>query len=557
MGGEWTETTLGEVIISHDAKRRPVKEADRKPGPYPYYGASGIVDYVDSYLFEGEYLLVAEDGENLRTRQTPIARLASGKFWVNNHAHIVQASAQSTTRFLHYALSNIEIAPFLSGAVMPKLTQGNLHRIPIMLPPKREQDRIAAILGALDDKIAVNRRMGATLEAMARALFKSWFVDFDPVRARAAGRDPGLPPALATLFPDRFETGEGVDVPAGWTVRTIGELAEVVGGSTPSTSNAAFWVGGARGWATPKDLSNLAGPILRQTAKRVTEAGLAQIGSGLLPVGTVLLSSRAPIGYLAVAELPVAINQGFIAMKAKPGVSNLFLLLWAREAKDLLLDAVDHLRRVHRGEKRRGPVPTAFVPKAWGRQLKTDDGTFDLTGYRLCTLDRLRRAIRRRDVFPVRSLRYADPRKGLLTGTAWEAARPMVCRTVGVAVAGDEEIAKLSARLDLAYRQSAARVPDNDAVTITRTASGADLSIEPLDKIYEPLSLTDLHKAIDARLPQLDLPELILEMHARTGFGAAFTHASEGNARAGDIATTICAVLVAEATNTALLQKTH
>jgi len=182
--------------------------------------------------------------------------------------------------------------------------------------------------------------------------------------------------------------------------------------------------------------------------------------------------------------------------------------------------------------------------------LKTDDGTFDLTGYRLCTLDRLRRAIRRRDVFPVRSLRYADPRKGLLTGAAWEAARPMVCRTVGVAVAGDEEIAKLSARLDLAYRQTAARVPDNDAVTITRTASGADLSIEPLDKIDEPLSLTDLHKAIDARLPQLDLPELILEMHARTGFGAAFTHASEGNARAGDIATTICAVLVAEATNT-------
>jgi TnpA family transposase len=224
--------------------------------------------------------------------------------------------------------------------------------------------------------------------------------------------------------------------------------------------------------------------------------------------------------------------------------------LAAAPAGQSLLDAIDHLRRVHRGEKRRGPVPTAFVPKAWGRQLKTDDGTFDLTGYRLCTLDRLRRAIRRRDVFPVRSLRYADPRKGLLTGAAWEAVRPTVCRTVGLAVAGDEEIAKLSARLDLAYRQTTARVPDNDAVTITRAASGADLSIEPLDKIDEPLSLTNLHKAIDARLPQLDLPELILEMHARTGFGAAFTHASEGNARAGDLATTICAVLVAEATNT-------
>jgi len=116
--------------------------------------------------------------------------------------------------------------------------------------------------------------------------------------------------------------------------------------------------------------------------------------------------------------------------------------LAAAPAGQPLLDAVDHLRRVHRGEKRRGPAPTSFVPKGWGRQLKSDDGTFDLTGYRLCTLDRLRRAIRRRDVFPVRSLRYADPRKGLLTGAAWEAARPTVCRTVGVAVAGDEEIAR-------------------------------------------------------------------------------------------------------------------
>ncbi len=224
--------------------------------------------------------------------------------------------------------------------------------------------------------------------------------------------------------------------------------------------------------------------------------------------------------------------------------------LAAAPAGQSVLDAVDHLRRVHKGESRCGPAPTAFVPKAWGRQLKTDDGTFDLTGYRLCTLDRLRRAIRRRDVFPVRSLRYADPRKGLLVGAAWEAARPAICRTVGVAVSGDDEIAKLSARLDLAYRETAARIPDNGAVTITKTASGGDLSIGPLDRIDEPLSLIELHKAIDARLPQLDLPELILEMHARTGFGTAFTHASEGNARAEDIATTICAVLVAEATNT-------
>lgn len=108
----------------------------------------------------------------------------------------------------------------------------------------------------------------------------------------------------------------------------------------------------------------------------------------------------------------------------------------------------------------------------------------------------------------------------------------------------------LSRRLDLAYRETAARVPDNKAVAIVRTESGTDLSLEPLDKIEEPPSLVSLRATTEARLPRLDLPELILEMHARTGFAAVFKHASESNARADDIATTICAVLVTEATNT-------
>lgn len=215
-----------------------------------------------------------------------------------------------------------------------------------------------------------------------------------------------------------------------------------------------------------------------------------------------------------------------------------------------LLDAIKHLRIVHAGGKRPGPAPTAFAPKSWAGQLKTADDAFDLAGYRLCVLDGLRRAVRRRDVFPARSLRYADPRKGLLSGAAWEAARPAVCRTVGVSAIADEELGKLSRHLDLAYRETASRVTDNAAVTILRTQNGPDLSVEPLDRIEEPPSLVTLRAAVDARLPRLDLPELILEVHARTDFASAFTHASEGTARAAELATTICAVLVAEATNT-------
>src|SRR5216683_739673 len=121
----WPLKALGELTENFDSAREPVKESERKPGPYPYYGASGVVDRVDGYLFDGEYLLVAEDGENLRTHQTPIAFLATGKFWVNNHAHIVRANKKAVTRYLMYALRVADIGSFLPGSTMPKLTQAN------------------------------------------------------------------------------------------------------------------------------------------------------------------------------------------------------------------------------------------------------------------------------------------------------------------------------------------------------------------------------------------------------------------------------------------------
>ena len=114
---------------------------------------------------------------------------------------------------------------------MPSLNQGVIQRMPIVLPPLGEQRAIAHILGTLDDKIELNRRMNETLEEMARAIFKSWFVDFDPVRAKVEGRDPDLPKHLADFFPDRFEDSEVGEIPAGWNVRDIYQAAQVIYGA--------------------------------------------------------------------------------------------------------------------------------------------------------------------------------------------------------------------------------------------------------------------------------------------------------------------------------------
>jgi len=149
---------------------------------------------------------------------------------------------------------------------------------------------------------------------------------------------PGLPAHLYDLFPDRLVPSELGEIPEGWEVGVIADLAEIVGGSTPSTKEPAYWQNGIHYWATPKDLSRLQFPVLLETERKITDAGLSRISSGLLPPGTVLLSSRAPIGYLAIAEVPVAINQGFIAMKPRKSVSNLFLLLWAFFSRDDILN---------------------------------------------------------------------------------------------------------------------------------------------------------------------------------------------------------------------------
>ena len=312
---------------------KALRDKDRTQGDIPVYGTNGRCGWHDRALMSGPGVILGRKG------QGPLGvEWCDTSYWVIDTAYYVTAKDDRIDlRYFYYLVKYIGLNHLKDGTSNPGLSRSTFADLLLPLPPIQIQRRIARILEECDDKIEVNRKMNETLETMARALFKSWLVDFDPVRAKAEGRDPGLPAPIAALFPNSFEDSELGEIPKGWKPKTIGDLAAVQGGSTPSTKEPTYWENGTHYWVTPKDLSGLRNPVLLGSERKITDAGLQQISSGLLPAGTVLLSSRAPIGYLAVAEVPVAINQGFIAMQPLERVSNLFLLLWAEVAHETIL----------------------------------------------------------------------------------------------------------------------------------------------------------------------------------------------------------------------------
>jgi type I restriction enzyme S subunit len=162
-GDDWTEKTLDAIALNLNSRRIPITKSDRKAGRFPYYGASGIVDYVDNFIFDERTLLISEDGANLTARSTPIAFSAAGKYWVNNHAHVLKFDDIPTQNYVEFYLTAIRIDEWVTGAAQPKLNQKSLNEIPIPLPPIAEQERIVEIVSSMDDVIQAAER--AVVEA--------------------------------------------------------------------------------------------------------------------------------------------------------------------------------------------------------------------------------------------------------------------------------------------------------------------------------------------------------------------------------------------------------
>ena len=345
----WAWARFSTITINRDSERKPISSSQRTGVEkiYDYYGASGKIDKIDKYIFCERLLLIGEDGANLVTRSKPIAFFAEGLYWVNNHAHCIDSPDKLLLEYLCFYINAISLEKYVTGSAQPKMTQDNMNSILIPLPPYNEQKRLSQHLDeimAMVDRIEIGKI--ESIELISKA--KSQILDL-AIRGKLVPQDPNDEPASVLLERIRAEKEDLIkqgkikrdkkesvifkgednsyyekigsevrcidseipfDLPESWMFARLKHIGEVIGGGTPKTNIDEYWDGNIP-WLTPADLSGYEDMHISTGARTITELGLKSSSAQLLPENSILYSSRAPIGYIAIAANPISTNQGF------------------------------------------------------------------------------------------------------------------------------------------------------------------------------------------------------------------------------------------------------
>ena len=275
---------FSDVTINYDKKRIPLSAMERikRQGKYRYYGAQGIIDYIDDYIFDGKYLLIAEDGENLKSKKQNIAQIAEGKFWVNNHAHIVQCNDKCRLEYLCFLLNSMELSGYITGSAQPKLSQVNMNSISLILPSVETQDLILSVILPIEQKIALNTAINENLQEQAQAIFKSWFLDYDP--------------------------WDGC-IPDHWIKGKLGDFTVIKRGGSPRPIQEYLSDSGLR-WLKISDVTSLQSPFVIDIKEHIIEAGLKK--TVFLKAGSLVLSNSATPGIPKILDVDSCIHDGWL-----------------------------------------------------------------------------------------------------------------------------------------------------------------------------------------------------------------------------------------------------
>jgi type I restriction enzyme S subunit len=343
MAGDWEETTLLAVIdVKHGFAFPGENIRDEPPGDvlltpgnfaigggfkgdkFKYFDGEVPAEYV---LSEGDLVVTMTDlSKQADTLGYPalVPKLRGPRFLHNQRLGkvLIKNGVELDKGFLFYLLRTAEyrheVLASATGTTVKHTSPGRILAHKARIPPLAQQKAIAGVLGALDDKIELNRRMNATLEAMARALFQSWFVDFEPVRAKLDGRQPtGMDRATADLFPDSFEESALGDIPKGWETGSILRQADLISGGTPKTDVAAYWNGDVP-WASAKDVSQCGEAFLVSTERTITKLGTEESSTKIIPeFATVVVARGATTGRLTMFGHSMAMNQTCYGLRSK------------------------------------------------------------------------------------------------------------------------------------------------------------------------------------------------------------------------------------------------
>lgn len=296
---EWVKKSLGDFMFfqrGHDLSRN-----NMKVGNIPVAGSNGVIGFHNASTTIAPGITIGRSG-NIGT-----PHFYQENFWAHNTVLYVKDFKGNDPLFCYYLLKTIDFSGFNTGSAVPTLNRNHIHEYKINTPPVKEQKVIASVLSSLDDKIDLLHRQNKTLESMAETLFRQWFVE---------------------------------EVDDSWILSSIGEVFDIKGGATPSTKESLFWNGNIN-WTSPRDLSGAKSIYLLSTERQITELGLSKISSGLLPNNTLLMSSRAPVGYLAITDIELAINQGYIAILEHENFGCEYMYLWCKVNMDIIKNSAN------------------------------------------------------------------------------------------------------------------------------------------------------------------------------------------------------------------------